>query len=287
MRLSLKSDMKKVILITGASSGIGHASAKALLQKGFTVYATARRTELMKDLEQSGAKIKKCDVTKDEDIQNVVDEIITNEGRIDILYANAGFCLIGPIEFHDIEDVKYQFDVNVFGVGRAITAVLPHMRQQQSGRILITSSGAAHVSYPGMIWYPATKHAIKGLADGLRMEVKEFGIDIIQIEPGITRTGIKKASMPYLDKAEKHANASAYARQTKVFRNNWWGKMWKAAAPVSTVTKVVVKACTSKRPKRTYTPNIDAKLAVFSRKFLGYGILDKPISKRAIGNNEK
>ncbi len=272
---------KKVVFITGASAGIGYASAKMLLQKGFTVYATARRLELMKELEQQGAKIMKCDVTKDEDIQNVVNTIIQNEGRIDVLFANAGYCLLGPVELHSSEAVSQQFDVNVVGCGRAISAVLPHMRKQKSGRILITSSAAGHVSMPGMPWYPATKHAQQGLADGLRMEVKEFGINVSLIEPGYIDTDIDNASLPWLDKAEQHDNASAYAHQMKTFRKKWSTGIDKGAS-ADTIAKVVLHAASSKKPKRRYHPNMDAKAAIFMKRWFGYGLIDKAIPGQSI-----
>ncbi len=272
---------QKVVFITGASTGIGHASAQKLLQNGFIVYATARRVELMKDLEEQGAKIMKCDVTKDEDIQNVVDTIIQNEGRIDVLFANAGYCLLGPVELHSSESVSQQFDVNVVGCGRAVSAVLPHMRKQKSGRILITSSAAGHVSMPGMPWYPATKHAQQGLADGLRMEVKEFGVNVSLIEPGYIDTDIDNASLPWLDKAEQHPNASAYAHQMKTFREKW-SKGIDTGASSETITKVVLHAASSKKPKRRYHPNTDAKGAIFMKRWFGYGLLDKAIPGQSI-----
>lgn len=265
---------KKVAFITGASTGIGHASAQKLLENGFKVYATARRTHLMKDLEDMGAIVMSCDVTKDEDVENVVDTIIKNEGRIDVLFANSGFCLLGPVELQDIEDVRYQFDVNVLGNARTLTAVLPHMRKQQSGRIIITSSVAGHVAMPGAAWYPATKHAQQGLGDGLRMEVKEFGINVSLIEPGYIDTDIDNASFPYLDKCEKHPNAQVYASQMKAFRKNWGTGIDKGALP-DTIAKIVVKAATDKKPKRRYRTNMDAKMGVFMKRWFGYGLLDK------------
>ncbi len=266
--------MKQVAFITGASTGIGHASAKKLVENGFLVYATARRTELMNDLEKLGAKIMKCDVTKDEDVQSVVDTIIRNEGRIDVLFANAGYCLLGPVELHSSQDVARQFDVNVVGCGRAISAVLPHMRKQESGRVIITSSVAGHVTMPGAAWYPATKFAQQAIGDGLRMEVKEFGIKVSLIEPGYIDTDIDNASFPWLDKAEQHPNASAYAHQMKTFRKKWGTGIDKGASP-DTIAKVVVHAATAKKPKRRYHPNIDAKAAIFMRRWFGYGLLDK------------
>lgn len=273
--------MKKIAFITGASTGIGHASAKLMLQNGFTVYATARRVELMQDLREMGAKVMRCDVTKDEDILNVVDAIIADEGRIDVLFANAGFCLLGPVELHSPKDVACQFDVNVVGCGRAVAAVLPHMRKQGSGRIIICSSAAGHVSAPGMAWYPATKHAQQGLADGLRMEVKEFGIHVSLIEPGYIDTDIDNASFPYLDKAEKHPDAAAYAEQMKVFREKWGKGIDNGASP-DTIAKVVLHAATSPKPKRRYHPNPDAKFAIIAKRFLGYGVLDRILPGQTI-----
>lgn len=265
---------KKVVFITGASTGIGHASAKMLLQNGFTVYATARRVELMKDLEEQGAIVMKCDVTKDEDVNNVVDTIIEKEGKIDVLFANAGYCLLGPVELHSSEDVKHQFDVNVVGCGRAIAAALPHMRKQQSGRIIITSSVAGHVAMPGAVWYPATKHAQQALADGLRMEVKEFGINVSLIELGYIDTDIDNASFPWLDKAEKHPNASVYAQQMKTFREKW-GKGIDGGSSPDTIAEVVLQAATAQKPKRRYHPNTDAKMGIFMKRWFGYSLLDR------------
>lgn len=278
----MSNSKNKVAFITGASSGIGHASAKCLLQEGFTVYPTARRLELMQDLEAMGAKVIKCDVTSDEDVQNVVDTIMQDEGRIDVLFANAGYCLLGPVELHSSEEVSRQFDVNVVGVGRAIATMLPHMRKQKSGRILITTSGAAYASAPCMPWYPATKHALRGLADGLRMEVKEFGITVSQIEPGFIGTDIRNASLPYLDKAAQHPNASAYIHQINTFRTKWWTQYWSNGASTDTITKAVLHAATSKRPKRYYRPNMDSKFSVFAARFLGYWFLDRLIPRLTI-----
>ena len=271
----------KVAFITGASTGIGHASAKLLLQNGFTVYATARRTNLMDDLKELGAKVLHCDVTKDAEVQSVVDTIIAEEGRIDVLFANAGYCLLGPVELHSTEDVIHQFDVNVFGCGRVISAVLPHMRNQKDGRIIITSSAAGHVSMPGMAWYPATKHAQQGLAHGLRMEVAEFGIKVSLIEPGYIDTDIDNASLPSLDKAEQHPNAAAYKDQMTVFRKKWSDGI-DNGAPVDTIAKAVLHASTASKPRRQYRPNSDARGAVFMKRFFGYGLLDKAIPGQSI-----
>lgn len=266
--------MKKVVFITGASTGIGHATASLFLEKGFTVYATARRVELMEDLKQKGAKVLHCDVTSDQEVNDTVDEIIKNEGRIDVLFANSGFCLLGPVELQDIEDVRYQFDVNVLGTSRALTAVIPHMRKQKSGRIIITSSSAGHVSLPNLAVYAATKHAQQAYGDGLRMELKEFGIKVSLIEPGYINTDIDNASFPYLDKCEKHPNADAYKTQMKNFREKW-GKGIDTGSSPNTIAKAVLRAAQSSSPRRRYTPNMDGKSAKFLKRWMGHGVLDR------------
>jgi len=264
----------RVAFITGASSGIGFASAQILLENGFTVYATARRTELMEPLKQKGAKILHCDVTSDEDVQKAVDTIVANEGRIDILFANAGYCLLGPVELVSNDEVTRQFDVNVVGCGRPIAAVIPHMRKAGSGRILITSSGAGHVSMPNMAWYAATKHAQQGLAHGLRMELAEFGIQVVLIEPGGIDTNIYKPSLATLDVAERHPNAGAYRQQTTIFRKKW-SSMVNDGSPVDTIARVVLQASTAARPRRQYRPNGDARLGAFLKRWGGYAALDR------------
>ena len=272
---------KKTAFITGASTGIGYASAKKLLENDFKVYATARRTHLMKDLEEMGAVVMHCDVTNDQEVQEVVDTIIKDDGKIDVLFANAGFCLLGPVELQNIEDLRYQFDVNVLGNARAFTAVLPHMRRQKSGRIIITSSVAGHVSMPGMAWYPATKFAQQGVADGLRMEVKEFGIKVSLVEPGYIDTDIDNASFPYLEKCEKHSNAPAYAEQMRTFRKKWGKGIDNGSSPDS-IAKVVLHAASARNPKRRYRPNLDAKAAVFMKRWFGAGFLDRLMPGQSI-----
>ena len=271
----------KVVLITGASTGIGHASAELLLKQGFTVYAAARRTHLMEDLKEAGAKILSCDVTKDADVQAAVDEIIANEGRIDVLFANAGYCLLGPVELQKTEDVIHQFDVNVFGNSRVIAAVLPHMRKARSGRILITSSAAGHVSMPGLAYYSATKHAQQGIGHGLRMEVEEFGVKVALIEPGYIDTDIDNASLPSLAKAEQNAKDDEYKAQITTFRKKWSEGIDNGASPM-TIARAVLHAATAAKPRRQYRPNADARAAVIMKRLFGYGLIDKLVPGQSI-----
>jgi len=176
--------MKKVVLITGASSGMGKATAKLLVEKGYIVYAAARRTERMSDLKELGAKILHMDVADEGLMEKGIKEIITNEKRIDILINNAGFGLLGAVEDVGLDDARYQMEVNVFGLARLTQLVLPHMRTQRSGKIVNVTSTAGKMAAPLSGWYSASKFAVEALSDSLRIEVKQFGIDVIIIEPG-------------------------------------------------------------------------------------------------------
>ena len=273
--------MSKTILITGASAGIGHATAKALIGRGHNVYGAARRVHLMDDLVEAGGHALEMDVTSDESVQAGVEQVVKESGRIDGLFANAGYCLLGPVELLPSEEVSRQFETNVVGTGRAISAVLPHMRRQGSGNIAITSSAAGHVSMPGMAWYPATKHAQQGLADGLRMEVKEFGINVSLIEPGYIDTGIDDASLGYLDLALQHPEADAYRTQIENFRRNWSEGIDSGASP-ETIASVAVEALTSSRPRRRYHPNRDARMAIAMKRFAPAALLDRFIPRMSI-----
>ena len=209
---------QKVAFISGASTGIGHASAKRLVKKGFKVYATARRVELMKDLEELGATVLHCDVTDDAEVQKTVDTIIAEDGQIDVLFANAGYCLLGPVELHTIEAVQHQYNVNVFGMHRVLRAALPHMRDKGKGRVIITSSSAGHVAMPNLGWYSSTKYVQQAVGDALRVELQPFGIQVSLIEPGYIDTDIDNASLPTLDKAEADGQANdEYKRQIQEF----------------------------------------------------------------------
>lgn len=273
--------MKKVVLITGAAVGIGRATANRLLDEGYIVYGGDVQFERMKKQKHENFHPLNMDVTSDKQVQDGVKEIIKKEGKIDYLFANAGYCLLGPVELHDAETVLHQFDVNVVGCGRVIAAVLPHMRKQKRGTIAITSSAAGHASVADMAWYPSTKFAQQGLAQGLRMEVKEFGIKVVLIEPGYIRTEIDKASFPYLDKAEKHPQAQAYKKQMKIFRKKWGEGITNGSNP-DTIARVVSKAFRAKNPKRRYHPNMDAKAAYWIKKLFGDWLLERILPGQTI-----
>ena len=180
--------MNKVILITGASSGIGKETAKKLISEGHTVYVSARRVDKMDDLVQIGARSIKMDITIDEDIKNAVETVLKEKGRIDVLVNNAGYAIYGAMEDTSIEDARRQFEVNLFGLARITQLVLPSMRNEKSGTIINMSSMGGKIYIPFGSWYHGTKHALEGWSDCMRTELKDFGIKVVIIEPGGIKT---------------------------------------------------------------------------------------------------
>jgi len=267
-------NQQQVVLITGASSGIGHTTALRLQVAGHFVYGGARRQELMKDLVDAGGTALQIDVTRDADVQAAIERIISDHGRIDAIVANAGYCLLGPAELVAIDDVQQQLDTNVLGVGRIVRAALPHMREQGSGRIVIVSSTLGQISLPMMSWYAATKHALEGYADALRMEVKPLGIKVSLIEPGYIKTNIANVSLPSLDTALSVKGADAYRPWMETFRERW-GTATNTGASPETIARVIEKAVTTRRPRRRYHPNLEATAAIIAKRFLDYPVLDR------------
>lgn len=174
----------EIVLLTGASSGIGFETALLLQQSGYKVYAAARRTERLEKLVPHGISILAIDVTNDASMQQAVQSIIDKEGRIDVLINNAGYGSFGSLEEVSIDEARQQFEVNVFGLARLTQLVIPYMREKQSGKIVNIASVAAHIYEPLGSWYHSTKFAVEGLSDCLRVELKPFGIKVILIEPG-------------------------------------------------------------------------------------------------------
>ena len=240
----------KVILITGASSGIGFDAARILAQQGHRVYAAARRVELMESLKAYGAKVVRMDVTEEESMVAGVNAVLQAEGRIDVLVNNAGYGFFGAIETVPMEEARRQVEVNVFGLARLTQLVLPHMRKQGSGRIVNTSSIAGKMAFYMGGWYNVTKYSVEAFSDALRMEVKPFGIDVVMIEPGAIKTdwGIIAA---------RHLKASvvgtAYQELGMQWANNmdWFYKTNMLSKPV-VIAKAISRAVNSRRPKTRY-----------------------------------
>ncbi len=247
---------KKVILITGASSGIGRDVAKKLLAENHIIYAAARRTHLMDDLKALGAHIIKLDVTNTDSVNEAVTFIIKNEGTIDVLINNAGFATLGAIEDASLESIEYQFNVNIFGIARMLKSVLPHMRKARKGLVINIGSVAGYISPPIMGWYASTKHALKGITDSLRVEVSPLGIDVVLIEPGAIKTGFKDVSEEYLEKDAPSDDYNAMVEGFKRVLNKTYSK----APGTNTTVKAIVDCIHAKNPKIRYRTTTEAKI---------------------------
>jgi short-subunit dehydrogenase len=265
--------MKQVILITGASAGMGKTTALLLLQKGYTVYAAARRTDKMQDLKQAGANILLMDVADEHSMVTGVNTILQNEDKIDILINNAGFGSYGTIEDVSIAEAKYQLDVNLFGAARLIQLVLPKMRENKFGKILNISSIGGKFATPYGGWYHASKFALEGLSDSLRNEVKQFGIDVIIIEPG----GVKSewATIAY-DNLVKRSVNSVYKKTIDKLADFMKSTLAKNAEPI-VIAELILKAIEAKKPKFRYIGGYMAKPALTARKLLSDRLFDKMI----------
>ena len=272
-----------VYLVTGASSGIGHATAQALLERGHAVYCAARRLEPMADLAAAGGHKLEMDVTDESEVRAGVDRIKREAGRIDGLVAAAGYLHMGMIENVDITAAQHQFDVNVFGVARVVKAVLPIMRAQGDGHVVVISSALGKFSAPGMAWYPASKHALEGFCDGLRMVVKRFGIKVVMVEPAFVATDLFRAGRYTLDAADQAEYAHVYAAEQQAFRRNAANRSC-GGADVAQVTPSVLKALESASPKRRYRPDWMSKLGVFAKEKLGDFVVDRVATHIWLGN---
>lgn len=267
--------MNKVALITGASSGMGKSTANILHRQGYKVYGAARRTEKMSDLEEKGMGVLSMDITDDSSVESAINEIINKEGRIDILINNAGYGSYGSVEDVPIEEAKRQFEVNMFGLARITQLVIPHMREQKSGRIVNITSMGGKIYTPFGAWYHATKHAVEGWSDSLRLELKPFGIDVVVVEPGGIKTewGIIAA-----DNLIKTSGQGAYAKIAKTVADNTREMyLGDKLTNVEVLGKTIAKAATDKKPKTRYVKGYGAKLALFVRKWFGDRIFDRVI----------
>jgi NAD(P)-dependent dehydrogenase (short-subunit alcohol dehydrogenase family) len=260
------------VLITGCSSGIGHATAERLAAAGWTVYATARRPETLAQLEARGCRTLALDVTDEASMQAAVSAIEGEHGSVGALVNNAGYSQSGAVETVPLEKVRTQFETNVFGLVRLCQLVLPGMRRARTGRIVNLSSMGGRLVFPGGGVYHATKYAVEALSDALRFEVKGFGIDVILVEPGLIRTefgttaagGVSEAGAGEGDYA--HFNAHVAAATEGIYESG--GPIARLGGPPEAVAKVIDKALSAKRPRARYTVTPSAKLLIANRAVL-------------------
>jgi NAD(P)-dependent dehydrogenase (short-subunit alcohol dehydrogenase family) len=263
-----KSDMG-IAIVTGASSGIGLSTAKLLKQEGYRVFGTSRKAT---GDDVNGITMLPCDVTDGTSVEKMVNEVLSQTGRIDLLVNNAGISLVAAAEDSSTEQAQDLFNVNVFGVMRVANAVLPIMRKQGSGRIVNISSVVGILPAPFHTLYASTKHAVEGYSESLDHEVRTFGIRSVLVEPAFTRTSIDqnpmKADKPISAYDEMRANTESLLIQG----------IAKGDAP-EIVANTILRAATEDFPKLRYTAGKSAGFLRFVRRFFPESFVDKSLRK--------
>lgn len=260
----------KTAIVTGASSGIGRASAEALVQAGFTVFGTSRKSH---GDSASGVTMLACDVTDNGSVADLVSTVLSRAGRIDLLVNNAGIGMLGAAEESSAAQVQALFDVNLFGVVRMTNAVLPSMRGQNKGRIINMGSILGVIPAPYSAHYSAVKHALEGYSESLDHEVRAFNIRVSVIEPAFVRTVFDQNGI------EPDLPLKEYDRARAAFKALLGDVMPKADLP-DVVAAVVVKAATDARPRRRYTAGKAARQVSMLRRFAPAEIFDKSLRKQ-------
>ncbi len=258
--------MAKIVLITGASSGIGEETVKRLMTAGYTVYAGARRLDRMKSLADAGAHVLALDLTDEASMTAAVNTVMQEAGRIDVLINNAGYGSYGALEDVPLEEARRQFEVNIFGLARLTQLVLPAMRAQRSGRIVNVSSIGGKFGEPFGAWYHATKFALEGLSDSLRMELYPFGIDVVVIQPGATHSEWSQIAHESL---LKYSSDGPYGKGATAHANMMEeGHKGSVPAQPSVVANTIVQAVQASKPKTRYVTGGLARTMLFMRRVL-------------------
>ncbi len=265
--------MKKIILIIGASSGMGKETAKKLIREGHTVYTVARRIDQMQDLKALGGYPMQMDVTSENDIRKVINTIIKEEGKIDVLWNNAGYGLYGSVEDVSLAEARKQMEVNVFGIAAVSQMVVPYMRKAKSGLIINTSSMGGKMYFPMGAWYHASKHAVEGLSDCMRLELKQFNIKVVILEPGFIATEFGSVLIGNFSKVSKQR---AYTgMMDKIIEGTKKAAQGNGSSKPSVIADTVNKIVSSKNPKTRYRVGKFAKPMVWMRTYLGDRLFDR------------
>ena len=271
------------VLISGCSSGIGAATAEALVRAGHIVYATAREIDTLADLEALGCHPLTLDVTSEDSMIAAVRAVETEHGQVGTLINNAGYPDYGPIEEADLQRVRTMFETNVFGLARLTQLVLPAMRRARSGRIVNIGSMGGRITFPVGGFYHATKYAVEAISDVLRVEVKPFGIDVILVEPGLIRTKFESRVTESLEVGTPpHGADTAYTDLLAVNDKNTtsgYANDFLATGPEA-VAAVIVKAVDSTRPRSRYVVTSAAKAMINLRRFGGDRVWDAAMRHR-------
>jgi NAD(P)-dependent dehydrogenase (short-subunit alcohol dehydrogenase family) len=260
-------DVSKAVLITGCSTGIGRATAELLAAGGWKVYATARKSSAIADLARVGCETLELDVTDEASMEAAVKRVEEAEGAVGVLVNNAGYSQSGAVETVPMDEVRRQFETNVFGLVRMCQLVLPEMRRQRRGRIVNLSSMGGKLVFPGGGFYHGTKFAVEAISDALRFEVRDFGVDVIVIEPGLIKTefgetaakgtGGHDGDYAAFNRAVAEATAGAYE-----------GPTMRLGGGPEDVARKIEKAISAKRPRARYPVTASARILLTQRALL-------------------
>ena len=262
-------EVSRAVLITGCSSGIGHATAERLAGAGWPVYATARRPESIADLAERGCHTLPLDVTDEGSMRDAVSAVEKDEGAIGVLVNNAGYSQSGAIEGVPMERVRAQFETNVFGLLRMCQLALPGMRRQGWGRIVNVSSMGGRLTFPGGGAYHATKHAVEALSDAMRYEVRGFGVDVIVIEPGLNKTKFGETAAGSIGDADEQADdpyAPFNAAVGAATEGAYEGPLSRLGGGPETVARAIERAISARRPRTRYKVTPSARLILAQRR---------------------
>lgn len=268
-------EISKAVLITGCSTGIGHATALRLAKAGHTVYATARRVDSLADLREAGAHTLELDVNDEDSMRAAVDHVVNEQGAVGVLVNNAGYSQSGAMESLDMDDLRRQFETNVFGLVRMCQLALPGMRGQHWGRIINISSMGANFTFPGGGAYHASKYAVEAISDALRFEVKGFGVDVVIIQPGLIRTefaATAKTALTTDDSTYADFNAAVGSATEDAYTK---GPLAKLGGDPDSVAKAVQKAIAARRPPARMRVTPSAHLLIGTNGLMSDGMWDR------------
>lgn len=263
---------QQVVLVTGASSGIGRETAILLAKTGHVVYGAARRLEKLQELSKYGVIPLVLDVTKEYSCQNALQQILNQQGTLDILINNAGYGSYGAVEDVPLTEAQRQLDVNVFGAIRLTQMVLPLFRRQHRGRVIMISSIAGRLTGPFGGWYHASKYALEALSDALRMETAGQGIWVSIVEPGLVRTPWGHIAADHLAASARRGPYARLAEQAARGIHRLYDKKW-LTSPAE-VARTIFLAVNAAQPQARYLCGKDAYLLLALHTLLPTGLYD-------------
>jgi NAD(P)-dependent dehydrogenase (short-subunit alcohol dehydrogenase family) len=264
-------EVSRSALITGCSSGIGRATAERLVERGWKVYATARRTDSIADLAERGCETLALDVTDDDSMRAAVAAVEQAEGAVGALVNNAGYSQSGAVESVSLERLRAQFETNVFGLVRMCQLALPAMRREGAGRIVNVSSMGGRMTFPGGGAYHATKYAVEAISDALRFELRGFGIQVVLIEPGLIKTRFGETAVGSIDAPTAGGDdpyGSFNAAVGAATEGAYEGALSRLGGGPETVARAIERALSARRPKTRYKVTPSAWLILAQHRLL-------------------